>query len=302
MADRKDRVRIHIEGQEFSVVGGSFSEMLAAVKQINGRRFVGELKVWQLPGTVDEVRRQLEIGNFELEGGRPVSAETQEAQPGGDRIRIRVGEHRLVVVGGSFQEMLAAVKNLPGRRFDGETKTWEIAGDVGVVKGMLEAAGFQLEGAQDIRIDPVAPMEALPFGQDTPPPAYEAPDFGGDSDEPPFEPPDWWDDGPPPDLDYRTYDEPSPTDLEPSPFEPEPSDPVFSSSPASSSGDRIRLRLGETPLMVSGGSFQEMLAVVKNIPGRRFNSEDKVWEVPDDITLDSVQQAVQAAGFVLLPG
>jgi hypothetical protein len=302
MADRKDRVRIHIEGKEFSVVGGSFSEMLAAVKQINGRRFVGELKVWQLPGTVDEVRRQFDIGNFELEGGQAVSAETQEVQSGGDRIRIRVGEHRLAVVGGSFQEMLTAVKNLPGRRFDGETKTWEITGDVGVVKGMLEAAGFQLEGAQDIRIDPAAPMEALPFGQDTPPPAYEVPDFGGDDDAPPFEPPDWWDDGPPPDLDYMSFDEPIPTDLEPSPFEPEPSGPTFSSSPPSGSGDRIRLRLGETPLMVSGGSFQEMLAVVKNIPGRRFNSEDKVWEVPDDITLDSVQQTVQAAGFVLLPG
>jgi hypothetical protein len=197
--------------------------------------------------------------------------------------------------------MLAAVKNLPGRRFDSDAKTWEIASDVGVVKGMLEAAGFQLEGAQDIRIDPVAPMEALSFGQDTPPPAYEAPDFGGDDDEPPFEPPDWWDEGPPPDLDDRLYDESLAADLEPSPFAPEPSGRIFSSSPASG-GDRIRLRLGETPLVVSGGSFQEMLAVVKNIPGRRFNSADKVWEVPDDITLDSLQQAVQAAGFVLLPG
>jgi hypothetical protein len=165
---------------------------------------------------------------------------------------------------------------------------------------MLEAAGFQLEGAENIRIDPAAPMEALPFGQDTPPPADEAPDFGDSDDESPFEPPDWWDDGPPPDLDYMPYDEPAAADLEPSPFEA--SGPVSSSSPPSASGDRIRLRLGETPLLVRGGSFQEMLTVVKNIPGRRFNAEDKVWEVPDDITLDSVQQAVQAAGFVLLPG
>ena len=44
MDQRKDRIRIQVEGKEFSVVGGNFQDMLAAVKQINGRRFVGELK------------------------------------------------------------------------------------------------------------------------------------------------------------------------------------------------------------------------------------------------------------------
>ena len=39
MNQRKDRIRIQVEGKEFSVVGGSFQEMLAAVKLINGRRF-----------------------------------------------------------------------------------------------------------------------------------------------------------------------------------------------------------------------------------------------------------------------
>jgi hypothetical protein len=52
---------------------------------------------------------------------------------------------------------------------------------------------------------------------------------------------------------------------------------------------------------VTGGSFQEMLAVVKTIPGRRFDSGEKRWQIPDDVTLDSVQQAIKAAGFVLLP-
>ena len=50
MTQRKDRIRVHIDGKEFGIVGGTFQEMLAAVKQINGRRFVSELKVWQLPG------------------------------------------------------------------------------------------------------------------------------------------------------------------------------------------------------------------------------------------------------------
>ena len=66
-----------------------------------------------------------------------------------------------------------------------------------------------------------------------------------------------------------------------------------------SGGDRVRIRLAEQPMVVTGGSFQEMLVVIKGIPGRRFNSQDKVWEFPEDIDLDSVQQAVRAAGFVL---
>ncbi|HXV42835.1 MAG TPA: hypothetical protein VEC96_07210, partial [Anaerolineae bacterium] len=150
MSERKDRIRIHIGSQEFNVVGGGFQEMLAAVKQINGRRFVGELKVWQLPGPVEEVQRQLEISGYTLEGGTPTAANLSSPQATsstpGDRIRVLVAGKRLAVVGGAFQEMLAVVKNLPGRRFDSETKLWEISGDPGVIRGMIEAAGFQLEG------------------------------------------------------------------------------------------------------------------------------------------------------------
>ena len=77
MADfNKDRIRVHIEGKEFSVVGGSFQNMLAAVKQINGRRFVGALKVWQLPGKAEDIKNQLAISGFQLEGGTPVADET----------------------------------------------------------------------------------------------------------------------------------------------------------------------------------------------------------------------------------
>ena len=114
MSDRKDRIRIQIGGQEFNVVGGGFQEMLAAVKQINGRRFVSETKVWQLPGSVEQVQHQLEISGYSLEGGAPVSS-TRPAQPqtpaggGGDRIRVLVAGQRLAVVGGSFQEMLSVL-------------------------------------------------------------------------------------------------------------------------------------------------------------------------------------------------
>ncbi len=318
MTKRKDRIRVHIEGQEFSVVGGGFREMLAAVKQINGRRFVSQLKVWQLPGTVEEVQHQLEINDYQLEGGLPVTAQTTPAQSS-DRIRVLIGEHRLAVIGGSFQDMLAAVKNLPGRRFDGENKIWEIPGELGLIKGMIEAAGFKLQGAENTPLVPVPPMEAPDFSsQSTPPPLKQAPDFFGHADVPPFEPPDWLDNAPPPPLDDSSYDfdepmpfdyeaspfeaEASPLEAEASPFEAESSRPMPAAAPTSTPGsDRIRIRLGETPLLVSGGSFQEMLAAVKNISGRRFNPAERVWEIPENVTLESVQRAISAAGFVVRP-
>jgi hypothetical protein len=197
----------------------------------------------------------------------------------------------MAVVGGSFQEMLAAVKSLPGRRFDPESKVWEIPGDVGVVKGMIQAAGFTLEGAGEIPMEQVPPMEALDVGGEVgPPPPFEPPEFFEEDDAFPFEPPDWWDEAPPPDFEdgVLPFEEPVPS------FDK----PAFEGRPAPGS-DQIRLRLGEQRLVVSGGTFQEMLAVVKQIPGRRFNPEEKVWEIPEEVELESVAQAVKAAGFRL---
>jgi hypothetical protein len=65
------------------------------------------------------------------------------------------------------------------------------------------------------------------------------------------------------------------------------------------SGDRIRIRLSDLSLVVSGGDFQEMLMLIKGIPGRRFNGEERVWEIPDEVTLESLGQRVATAGFVL---
>jgi hypothetical protein len=315
MNERRDRIRVHIEGKEYNVVGGGFQEMLAAVKQITGRRFNGETKVWQLPGTAEEITNQLSISNFELEAGAAVAPAPTKSQtapaaptgPGGDRIRIVVGEHRLAVIGGQFREMLETVKGLPGRRFNGEAKVWEISGEVGAIKGMIEAAGFQLEGAEKIAITAPGKMEPPRFaqGQPGPPPPFEEPDFFGDDEVSPMEPPDWWDDDEMPAPlpvdewdaagDFPPFDEPPPFDNAP------PAGQRAAPSGERAEGDRIRVRLGETALVITGGAFQEMLAAIKNIPGRRFNSQDKVWELPDDLTLDSVDQAMRAAGFAVLP-
>ncbi len=321
MSERKDRIHVHIEGKEYSVVGGTFQQMLAAVKQINGRRFLGDLKVWQLPGTEDAIRNQIEIGGYQLEGGAPAAPAAEPARraasprPGGDRIRVTVQGHQLAVVGGLFQEMLAAVKNLPGRRFDGNSKIWEIPGDAAVIKQLVETAGFQLEGADKIAAAPAPSLEAPTF--DAPgeaPSTFEEPDFSWDGKIPPYEPPDWWDDEgaalppvEPPDWLNDEVNEFLPDDpaamfpaSELPQFSNVPPAPVSSPAPSSSGsrgGDQIRVRVGGIPLMVSGGTFKEMLAAVKAIPGRRFDGQDKVWDVPAAVTIDGFKQKMAAAGF-----
>lgn len=313
MANYKDRIRVHIEGKEYSVVGGNFQDMLAAVKQINGRRFVGELKVWELPGSAKDIRGQLEISGFELEGSDPVAAEVAPAsQPPAaqsrDRIRVRIAGQSMAVVGGSFQEMLTVVKGLPERRFDGEAKVWEISGDVGVIQGMIQSAGFELEGAGEISQVPVPSMEPPPFAAVSEPPPFEPPDFTGHDDPLAFEPPDWLDDDDlappePPDW-WDSESEPPPTDFadnEPMWEDEMPSAPAPTSSspkPAGrASGDQIRIRVGGIPMVVTGGSFQEMLAAIKEIPGRRFDGQDKVWDIPADVGLEKTTQLMNAAGF-----
>jgi hypothetical protein len=42
-----------------------------------------------------------------------------------------------------------------------------------------------------------------------------------------------------------------------------------------------------------------MLMLIKSIPGRRFNGEERVWEIPDEVNLESLGQRIAAAGFVL---
>lgn len=316
MAEHRDRIRVHIEGKEYNVVGGVFQQMLAAVKQIPGRRFVGELKVWQLPGTSADVQAHLELHGCYLEGGASVADKvtTSADRFGGDRIRITVEGQQLAVAGGSFQEMLAEVKNLPNRRFDPESKTWEIPGALATIKHLIETAGFRLEGADQILANTTVPaMEQPPFAPVTDEPfAYEDPVFSGDDEVPPYEMPNWWDDEsvpPPPAVAPVWEEEPADFGMSGSPamFDEMPAGgevPAHvqpkTSSPPSKPGrgaDQVRIRIGGIPFVVTGGEFQAMLSVIKNLPGRRFDRDDKVWDIPAEVTIEGVKQQMVAAGF-----
>jgi hypothetical protein len=167
---------------------------------------------------------------------------------------------------------------------------------------MIEAAGFQLEGAANISLGPVPPMERPDFagqsGERLSLP-FEEPNFFDDDQMP--EPPPWWDEEmTPPPVEDDYFDNPA---LEPEPLptaaKPLTSSPLPAASGRRSGGDRIRIRLGDLPLVVSGGAFQEMLMLIKSIPGRRFNSEERVWEIPDEVSLESLGQRIRTAGFAL---
>src|SRR5262245_29993726 len=175
MTDRTDRIRVHIAGREYQIVGGKFQEMLSAVKQINGRRFVSDLKVWELPGKVEDIQNQLDINGFYLEGGMLLAetvpaptnnrpAEQPANKPASDRIRVKVEGQTCAIIGGSFQEMLEAVKAVPGRRFDGDSKVWELPGDSAIIQQLIEAAGFQIEGADRPPAKPGKKLEPADFG------------------------------------------------------------------------------------------------------------------------------------------
>ena len=83
---RRDQIRIRTNEGEGLVVGGNFRDMLQAIKEIEGRRFVSESKLWDIPGSIAAVRAQVEARGYALElpgdapvGGAPVS-EAQAAR------------------------------------------------------------------------------------------------------------------------------------------------------------------------------------------------------------------------------
>jgi hypothetical protein len=52
-------LKIIVEGKEYTLAGGVFYEMLAAVKAIEGRRWDGDRTLWLLPLTLAEAKETL---------------------------------------------------------------------------------------------------------------------------------------------------------------------------------------------------------------------------------------------------
>lgn len=281
-----DKIKIRVQDIDYFVTGGDFSSLLAVVKSLPKRRYVGEHKLWLVDASVEMVRGQIENSGFLLEGGTPAPKDAAPVAPvsSHDQIKIETAKFRAAVTGAPFSELLAAIKALPDRRFDGNTKRWLITGSLMELKSYFEK--------KDMRLDNI---EAMP-----PPPAQpDAPQLSAISTPPT---PDLPPVPPPPDAMPDFWDEPmdEPGEL-PLPVAPPPP-PVATATTTASKltadrRDQIRVMVGKQQLVIAGGTFQEMLAAVKDVPGRRFDGASKQWLLPDDI--ESVQQHFTAKGFRL---
>ncbi len=80
---RRDQIRIRATDGEGWVVGGSFRDMLQVIKEIDGRRFVSELKLWDIPGSAAAIRDLLASRGYtlELDGEAPVEGAPQPVGP-----------------------------------------------------------------------------------------------------------------------------------------------------------------------------------------------------------------------------
>ncbi len=279
-----DKIKIRVQNMEYFVTGGSFQSLLAAVKALPNRRYIGAQKLWLVEGSPEMVRGQIENSGFLLEGGTPVSKDAASVPiSANDSIKIEAAGFTATVTGAPFAELLAAIKALPERRFNGDSKRWTIGGSMPELKNYFEKKEWQLN-------DIIA--TSTPLSQ---PAAPTLPDFPAD-----FSPP-------PPEDDFSDFDDPGfdvptlpvPDDTFPPPIETAAPTPAASVKPTATSArrDQIRVVVGNRQLAIVGGSFQEMLAAVKDIPGRRFDGATKMWLLPDDV--ESVQQHLNSKGFRL---
>ncbi len=280
-----DKIKIRVQNTDYFVTGGAFSDLLTVVKNLPNRRFVSQQKLWAIDASLEMVKGQIENSGFFLEGGTPVSEDaTPPPVATDDRIKIETASFSAEITGAAFQDMLTAIKAMPERRFDGNTKRWTLSGSMLEIKNYFEAKGMSLDKIETKKSPPPQPEKfTLPVQNEAPPLPDDIPFF--DDDDIPFE--DFFD------GDAGDFVSPPP----PAPMSPAGTTPAKPAPQRNNRRDQIRVRVGEQSLVIVGGTFQEMLAAVKDIPGRRFDGESKQWQLPDDIS--SVQQHLNAKGFVI---
>ncbi len=311
MPERRDSIKIRVEQKDYEVVGGSFQELLAVVRNLPDRRYVGAEKVWEIPGSLELVKGQIENSGFRLEGGTPVdtSKTPPQAAAFNDRIKLEIAGYPVVVTGDSFQNMLTIIKAVPGRRFDGESKQWHLPLNLSEAIAWFEKKGLQLEGlpkdaagaaAKQMPASNLSPAASVSPPPPPPPPPPDMPPFPPDIDYPAEEP--GFDELP--DIDDfdaffppRESGPPIMPPLPPAGTAPTPPPKTQPAPRSSTRRDQIKVIVGNQPLLVVGGAFREMLDAIKAVPNRRFDGQTKQWMLPDDI--DSIQQHLQAKGFRL---
>lgn len=84
-------LKIEIQNKEFTLSGGNFYEMLSAVKEIEGRRWDGDRKLWILPISLGTAQEALEEFGYRILASEEdlINAEFEEIE----RIRALIEAH-----------------------------------------------------------------------------------------------------------------------------------------------------------------------------------------------------------------
>lgn len=147
-----DHVRIRTSEGDKAVVGGDFKNMVAVIKGMEGRQWLAAERIWAVPGPLPELTAALAAHGLQLvdttEKAQPTTPAAEGAPRRRDQIRIRAQDGDFWVVGGTFSEMLEAVKMQEGRRFISADKLWELPLPSAQVAQALADLGLRLEPVQ----------------------------------------------------------------------------------------------------------------------------------------------------------
>lgn len=234
-----------------------------------------------------------------------------------ESIRIRTWDGQYLIIGGAFQDMLAVVRGIQGRRYRPEEKLWEIPAQVGEVQQVVEAAGFHVtsdpdggraiqrsaarasHGSADRVLIRVGDAERAVVGG-----AFQAMLDAVKA----IEGKRWL-------SQERVWSLPgSLEDVEnilagqgfrvvsleeagtiPADSFIKPAAPAPEAAPRRR--DQIHIRALDGEAWIVGGQFRAMLEAIKGIEGRRFLAEAKLWELP--CSLVEVQAALEPLGYMV---
>ncbi len=140
-----ERVLIRTTEGTKAVVGGEFGEIVAAVKAIQGRRWLPEERMWEVSGSVADLAQGLATRGFQLvDVAQTATPASDKAGRRRDQVHIRTRDGEFWVVGGAFAAMLETIKGVEGRRFVSAEKLWNLPCSAAEMRILLQADGYEL--------------------------------------------------------------------------------------------------------------------------------------------------------------
>ena len=152
-----DRVRVQIEGSDYWASGPAFATIVAIVKELPRARFDRAQRLWIIPGEAKQIQADLKSQGVVLQliSGPVVSVvppskpPTPKIERPRDVIAVSCNSKEYWVSGGTFQNMVNAVRNVPGRRWDAARKVWTVPEPISETERILQEAGFTIVPAPE---------------------------------------------------------------------------------------------------------------------------------------------------------